>query len=90
MVVVSREPAQPTVKSRHDAQQAELKTGVQADPLVQAVLSRFPGAEIVDVRAPDQIAALPAGEPDEVPDEPPPADDDSYGAGWVRDDNPED
>ena len=90
VVVVSREAAQPTVRSVLEAKQAELKTGVQADPLVQAVMSRFPGAKIVDVRAPDQIAALPAGDPDELPDEPPPADEDSYGAGWVRDDNPED
>ena len=30
----------------------ELKTGVRADPLVQAVLARFPGAEIVSVRGP--------------------------------------
>ena len=29
---------------------AELKDGVRADPLVQAVLARFPGAEIVGVR----------------------------------------
>ena len=30
---------------------AELEDGVRADPLVQAVLARFPGAEIVGVRA---------------------------------------
>jgi DNA polymerase III subunit gamma/tau len=29
-----------------------MKDGVRGDPLVQAVLERFPGAEIVDVRAP--------------------------------------
>jgi hypothetical protein len=69
--------------------QAELKTGVQADPLVQAVMSRFPGAKIVDVRAADQPAALPSGDPDELPMEPPPADDASYGADWIRDDEPE-
>jgi DNA polymerase III subunit gamma/tau len=90
VVVVSREPAQPTVKSQLDARQAELKTGVRADPLVQAVMARFPGAEIVDVRAPDQVAALPAGDSDELPPEPPPADDTSYGADWIRDENPED
>jgi DNA polymerase III subunit gamma/tau len=89
VVVVSREPAQPTVRSQLDARQAELKTGVQADPLVQAVMSRFPGAKIVDVRAADQPAALPSGDPDDMPMEPPPADDDSYGANWVRDDDPE-
>jgi hypothetical protein len=32
-----------------------LKDGVRDDPLVQAVLARFPGAEIVGVRAPAEI-----------------------------------
>jgi DNA polymerase-3 subunit gamma/tau len=50
MVVVSAEEGEPTVRSQNDARQAALKTGVEADPLVQAVLARFPGAEIVDVR----------------------------------------
>jgi DNA polymerase-3 subunit gamma/tau len=91
VVVVSRETAQPTVKSVLEAKHAELKTGVQADPLVQAVMTRFPGAKIVDVRAPDQVPALPSGDlEEELPLEPPPADEDSYGADWIRDDNPED
>ncbi|HEX3380606.1 MAG TPA: DNA polymerase III subunit gamma/tau, partial [Paraburkholderia sp.] len=38
MVVVSAEEGQPTVRSQNEARQAELKTGVRADPLVQAVL----------------------------------------------------
>ena len=59
MVVVSAEEGQPTVRSQNEARQAELKTGVRADPLVQAVLARFPGAEIVDVRK--GAAALPQG-----------------------------
>ncbi len=50
MVAVSAEAGQPTVRSQSEARQAELKSGVRADPLVQAVLARFPGAEIVDVR----------------------------------------
>ena len=49
---VSREPGAPTLKSVADARKAELETGVRADPLVQAVLERFPGAEIVGVRGP--------------------------------------
>jgi DNA polymerase-3 subunit gamma/tau len=99
VVVVSAEPAEATVKSQLDARQAELKTGVRADPLVQAVLSKFPGAEIVNVRAPDQPAPLPADEvgdmsqdditQDDMPPEPPPADEGSYGAQW-RDGAPED
>ena len=56
--------AQPTVKSQNDARQAELKIGVRADPLVQAVLARFPGAEIVDVRRGEMPQALPPGDPD--------------------------
>ena len=50
MVVVSREPGAPTLKSVADARKAELEVGVRADPLVKAVLERFPGAEIVGVR----------------------------------------
>jgi DNA polymerase III subunit gamma/tau len=50
MVVVSAEEGQPTVRWQNDARQSALKTGVRGDPLVQAVLARFPGAEIVGVR----------------------------------------
>jgi DNA polymerase-3 subunit gamma/tau len=50
MVVVSAEEGQPTLKSQNEARRAELKSGVGSNPLVQAVLARFPGAEIVDVR----------------------------------------
>ena len=50
MVVVSAEQGQPTVKSQNDARRAEAERGVRADPLVQAVLQKFPGAEIVKVR----------------------------------------
>lgn len=74
MVVVSAEQGQATVKSQNEERQAELKTGVRADPLVQAVLARFPGAEIVDVRK-GEMPAVPqeaAGEGSE------PAFDDSH------------
>jgi DNA polymerase-3 subunit gamma/tau len=50
MVVVSAEPGEATLKAQADARQAELEVGVRGDPLVQAVLSRFPGAQIVGVR----------------------------------------
>jgi DNA polymerase-3 subunit gamma/tau len=49
IVVVSKEPGAPTMRAQADAQQAEIERGVQDDPLVQAVLSRFPGAKIVGV-----------------------------------------
>ena len=50
MVVVSTDEGAPSVRAQSEAREAELKRGVRADPLVQAVLERFPGAEIVAVR----------------------------------------
>jgi DNA polymerase III subunit gamma/tau len=52
MVIVSSEPGMPSIYAQEQARKAELKDGVRDDPLVQAVLARFPGAEIVGVRAP--------------------------------------
>ena len=52
MVIVSAELGAPSLYAQAQVRKAELKDGVRADPLVQAVLSRFPGAEIVDVRPP--------------------------------------
>jgi DNA polymerase-3 subunit gamma/tau len=82
MVVVSAEPGAPTVHAQGEARAAELKTGVRADPLVQAVLARFPGAEIVDVRQAGAAAAS-MGSPDGAMPEPPLAEDDAYGADWL-------
>jgi DNA polymerase-3 subunit gamma/tau len=81
MVVVSAEDGQATVRSQNDARQAALKTGVRSDPLVQAVLTRFPGAEIVDVRegAPPQ-SLPPADSEDPVPELPPGDDGSAFGA----------
>jgi len=83
MVVVSAEAGQPTIRSQDDARQAELKTGVRAEPLVQAVLARFPGAEIVDVRKGAAVLPpeLPPGDSEDEPAEPAPNDDGSaFGA----------
>ena len=48
-----------------EMRKAEMKDGVRGDPLVQAVMERFPGAEIVDVRtpgpAPEQASETPPG-----------------------------
>jgi DNA polymerase-3 subunit gamma/tau len=90
MVAVSAEAGQPTVKSQNETRQAELKVGVRADPLVQAVLARFPGAEIVDVRttAPILPADLPAGDgEDAVPEFPPDDDGSAFGAHMRTDDD---
>jgi DNA polymerase-3 subunit gamma/tau len=58
MVVVSDEAGAPTLKAQSEAKQAELKTGVQAHPLVQSVLTRFPGAEITRVQRREQEAPV--------------------------------
>jgi DNA polymerase-3 subunit gamma/tau len=66
MVIVSAEQGQPSLYAQAQMRKAELKDGVRADPLVQAVLSRFPGAEIVDVRA---AADASGNAPEELPSE---------------------
>jgi DNA polymerase-3 subunit gamma/tau len=53
MVVVSSQPGAPTLRSQAEQHEADLKSGVRGDPLVQAVLEQFPGAEIVAVRTPE-------------------------------------
>ncbi|MGE5163513.1 MAG: DNA polymerase III subunit gamma/tau [Sphingobacteriales bacterium] len=61
IVVVSKDQGAPTMRAQAEAQQAEIERGVQSDPLVQAVLSRFPGAKIVGVtqNAPDGAEGSP-------------------------------
>jgi DNA polymerase III subunit gamma/tau len=79
MVVVSAEAGEATVHAQSEARAVELKTGVRADPLVQAVLARWPDAEIVGVR---QAGAPEAADAEAAMPEPPPADDAVYGADW--------
>jgi DNA polymerase III subunit gamma/tau len=70
MVAVSAEAGEPTVRSQLAARREEFKRGVQADPLVQSVLARFPGTEIVAVRRPEGEAPPPV-EDEELPGEMP-------------------
>ncbi|HEX3937862.1 MAG TPA: DNA polymerase III subunit gamma/tau [Xanthobacteraceae bacterium] len=74
MVAVSAEAGMPSLRAQAETRKAELKDGVRDDPLVQAVLTHFPGAEIVDVRPPATAAeeVHPAAQTDnEEPDEAP-------------------
>ena len=80
MVVISAESGQPTVKSQTEARRAALEVGVRADPLVRAVLERFPGAAIVGVREPNDATSSPSAD-----DALPPADDEAIGDNWERD-----
>jgi DNA polymerase III subunit gamma/tau len=64
VVTVAREGGSPTIAEKKKmAAQARLESVMQ-EPMVRAVLDRFPGAEIVAVRdaAEDEIAAAPEEE----------------------------
>jgi DNA polymerase-3 subunit gamma/tau len=87
MVVVSGEQGQPTIKAQNEARRAELERGVQADPLVKAVLARFPGAQIVAVREGLQETPVASPEGDVLPPEPPIEDDSSVFAEHIRPDD---
>ncbi|HET7714301.1 MAG TPA: DNA polymerase III subunit gamma/tau [Bauldia sp.] len=50
MIAVAREAATPTIAEARRAARDRLVDDARSDPLVAAVLARFPGAEIVDVR----------------------------------------
>ena len=50
VVALSAEPGAPTLHEQARAAERERKQGAATHPLVQAVLTRFPGAQIVDVR----------------------------------------
>jgi len=54
IVVVSQEQGAATLREQAEREREEVERGVQADPLVKAVLDRFPGAKIVGVT---QVAA---------------------------------
>jgi DNA polymerase III subunit gamma/tau len=73
MIVLSSEAGAPTLKAQAEERRLELSHGVQADPLVQAVLTRFPGAQIVGVHLRGGVAA--PGRGDMPDDDGPPPDD---------------
>jgi DNA polymerase-3 subunit gamma/tau len=51
MIVVARDAPAATIAEARRAARDQLVDDARSDPLVAAVLARFPGAEIVDVRA---------------------------------------
>lgn len=60
----------PTIAETRDSELAQVKAEAAENPLVQAILTAFPGAKITEVRAPEAIAAqaaeaaLPLAEPE--------------------------
>jgi DNA polymerase-3 subunit gamma/tau len=74
VVILSAEQGAPTIKEQKEAKQSSLEQDVRKHPLVEAVLQRFPGAEIVAVRQGPEAAEAPASDSpnfDQMPDMPP-------------------
>src|SRR4051812_7595203 len=65
-VIVSNEAGQPTLRSQNENARNEHARAAEADPRVQEVLARFPGAKVVEVR---KLAAEPP-ESDVVSEDP--------------------
>ncbi|MCK0196014.1 DNA polymerase III subunit gamma/tau [Ancylobacter sp. 6x-1] len=60
LVAVSGETGEATIAETVLAERNAFETGIRADPLVAAVLARFPGASIVDIRSREPEDAAPA------------------------------
>ncbi len=56
LVSLSSQQGGATLAEQKAVRQAEREEGIKAHPLVSAVLSRFPGAQIVDVRVNEDMA----------------------------------
>ncbi len=55
-VIVSNEAGEPTLRAQNEVKKNEHARAAEADPRVQEVLARFPGAKVVEVR---KLAAEP-------------------------------
>ena len=65
MVMVAKDGGDPPVSRQKRETRDSLFIAARQHPDVQAVLTRFPGAEIVDVRQPEQIVPQPMSDSDE-------------------------
>jgi DNA polymerase-3 subunit gamma/tau len=71
-VIVSNEAGQPTLRSQSEVARNQRERAAEADPRVQEVLARFPGAKVVEVR---KLAAEPP-ESDAIGEDPAESSDD--------------
>jgi DNA polymerase-3 subunit gamma/tau len=70
-VIVSNEQGQPTLRSVMEVEKNQRERAAEADPRIQEVLARFPGAKVVEVRrlAPEPPdSAVSSVDPSETPD----------------------
>jgi DNA polymerase-3 subunit gamma/tau len=68
IVALSSEEGAPTLREVSEKEKSERLTGVRAHPLVQAVMDRFPGAQIVAIRDAADPAVEAVPEPTEDDD----------------------
>ena len=70
-IAVSRAPGEPTLAEQSDTMEASGRTRAEAHPLVQAILSTFPGAQVgrLHDRRLDEYGLLPQAAPDLVFDQ---------------------
>ena len=70
-VIVSNAPGQPTLREQSLAEKSQRERTAEADPRVREVLTRFPGAKVVEVRrlAPEPPESDVSPDADEVSDE---------------------
>ena len=66
-VSLSRETGGPTLFEAENQRRETAFTDAKADPAVAAILARFPGARVIDVRIPDAGADV-EDVPDAMPD----------------------
>ena len=66
MVSLSREEGEPTLAEVDAARRETAIVDARSDPAVAAILAKFPGARIIDVRIPQQAEA-PAAEAEVAP-----------------------
>jgi DNA polymerase-3 subunit gamma/tau len=79
VVTLSREGGGPTIAEKRKAEEDQLRSGIDAHPVVRALMQRFPGAKIVEVRPVTTSAAAeapPVADPDL--DDLPPLDDEGF------------
>ena len=68
IVAVSREQGGPTLAEQENERREGALSDARADPTVAAILAKFPGAKIIDIRIPDTPEAPDDAAPAAVPD----------------------
>ncbi len=79
LITLSQEQGLPTLEEQANVERQMLVDDVRSHPSVSAILARFPGAEIIDIRMPDAPQPIGAGDAGmTVPD-----DDNDEGDPWT-------